>query len=843
MRRYLSNLRISGKLMLTPLVIIPFFFCLAFAAYLGLSGHIGFLALFAVTVLLPLAVNILVLRKMVIAPIRSIEAAARKVTEGDLSFRTEGESTNEIGRASMLLQESFLSLERVLQRIKELSDRILVVVEEVEQVSEKVLKGAETEAAAIDSISSSVGELNGTAVEIADNTEGLASSAEEASATIEQMVSSIKNINDSIQELKGVVESTSTSIGQLWGRTKEVAAESEELAATSDETLAAISEITETIKEVEGHARESAMLSAKATNDAANLGMASIAKTTEGMKEIVSSVQNTAECIRILGNRSREIEKILSVIKGVNDDTNLLSLNAAILASKAGEHGKGFSVVADEMRALSERTGSSTTEIASLIQAVQMEVGNAQNAMQKGINAVEGGLRLAKEAEEALNKVMQSSEKSSEMTLSIKRTTGEQARAAGLVAEATERMREMIGRVAKAAGDQAEDVVLIKEAAEKMKALSHQVSKATGEQAMSSGLMAQATELFSEKSRQISNSLGEHRKGSRSILKSIEAVQGIPVENKKLAFRISNTLWNLQKDAELLRAEMERFKLSGERGHSLRLGVVPLQEPSLMFRKFTPLSEYLARKLGRKVDLKVALDMESAVKDLGENVTQLCAMGPANYIEAHSKYGVKVIAKALRQGKPFHRAAIVVKTGSPAQSVSDLKGKTFAFVSPKSATGHIMPLAALKEGGMTVDDLMLYQFLGSHDEVARVVLAGDFDAGGLMEETAHAYRGKGLRILQLSPEIPEFNVSCNNSVDVNTMGVIRDALISLDVSKNDEAMVLRSLGKDCTGFVPANDAEYAIFREKVVGIEAEIEAEFHGQLMKSSRAGRGPKRA
>lgn len=843
MGRYLGNLRIKGKLKLTPLVVIPFFFCLAFTAYLGLSGQIGIAAVFAVTVLLPLAINIMVIRKMVIAPIRSIEAAARKVAQGDLSFRTEGGSTDEIGRASMLLKEAFLAVEGVLQRIKELSDRILLVVEEVEQVSEKVLKGAETETEAIESISSSVGELNGTAAEMANNTEGLASSAEGASAAIEQMVSSIKNINDNIQELDGIVESTSASVGQLWGRTKEVASESEALAAASEETLAAISEITETIKEVEDHAKESAMLSEKATSDAANLGMASIAKTTEGMKGIASSVQNTAECIRVLGNRSREIEKILSVIQGVNEDTNLLSLNAAILAAQAGEHGRGFSVVAAEMRELSERTGNSTEEIASVIQAIQTEIGNAQDAMQKGINDVEGGLRLAKEAEEALKKVMQSSEKSSEMTLSIKRTTGEQARAAGLVAKATERVREMIGRVAKAAAEQSEGAVLIKEAAERMKTLSHQVSKATGEQAMSSGLIAQTTELFSERSRQISNSLGENRKGSLSILNSIEAVKDIPVENRELAFRISNTLWNLQKDAELLRAEMERFKLSGERGHSLRLGVVPLQEPSLMFRKFTPLSEYLAGKLGRKVDLKVAIDMESAVKDLGENVTQLCAMGPANYVEAHSKYGVKVIAKALRQGKPFHRAAIVVRAGSPAHSVRDLKGKTFALVSPKSATGHIMPLAALKEAGMTVHDLMTYEFLGSHDKVAKAVLAGDFDAGGLMEETAHVYREKGLRVLQLSPEIPEFNVSCNNSVDVNTMGAIRDALISLNVSKNDEAIVLTSLGRDCTGFVPASDAEYAVFREKILGIEAEIEAEFHGRLTKSSRASRGTKSA
>jgi phosphonate transport system substrate-binding protein len=383
----------------------------------------------------------------------------------------------------------------------------------------------------------------------------------------------------------------------------------------------------------------------------------------------------------------------------------------------------------------------------------------------------------------------------------------------------------MIEHIAKATAEQSQGVTLVMKAAEQMKALSHQVSKATDEQAMSSGQMAKATELVSEGSRQISNSLVEHKRGSQSILKSIESVRNIPVENKNLAFKIGKTLWNLQKDAELLKAEMERFKFSAERGYSLRFGVVPLQEPLLMFRKFSPLSEYLTKRLGRKVDLRVAVDMEGAVNDIGQNVTQLCAMGPANYLEASEKFGVRVIVKALRKGKPFHRAAIIVRAGSSMQSVKDLKGKSFAFVSPKSATGHIAPLAALKDGGITMDDLTYYRFLGNHDKVAKAVLSGDFEAGGVMEETAESYRGEGLRILLFSPEIPEFNVCCNPSVDENTMNAIRDALISLDISRANDAEILSSLGKDCTGFVAARENDYTIFKEKIRGVEAELGAD------------------
>lgn len=779
----------------------------------------------------------MMLRKMVVKPVKSIEAATAGVAGGDLSFLVENISGDEIGRMSMLLKESFQSLQGVLQRIKELSDRILTVVDEVGRESEKVLKGAEAEAEATHNVSSSVEELNATVAEIADNTEGLASSAGDTSTSIEQMVSSIRSVNNSIQELDGLVESTSSSIEQLSAVIKEVAVNAEELTSASEETHSAIAEITAAIKEVNTSAKESARLSEKAMSDAATLGMTSIAKTMEGMKEIQVSVRNTADHVAMLGKRSKEVEMILNVIEGVNDETELLSLNAAILAAQAGEHGKGFSVVAAEIKDLAKRTETSTKDITSLIQAVQDEVGNATSAMQKGIASVELGLGLAQETEKALRTILDSSKKSSEMTLSIERSTEEQARAANLITTATERVRDMIGHIARATAEQSQGVMRVMKAAEQMQVLSHQVSKATAEQAMSSGQISQAIEVVSERSQQISKSLAEHKKGSQNILGSIESVRNIPVENRDLTFRIGKTLWNLKKDAELLKAEMERFRFSAERGHSLRFGVVPLQEPSVMYRKFSPLSEYLSKSLGRKIDLKVAIDMEDAVNDIGQNVTQLCAMGPANYVEASEKFGVRVIAKALRKGKAFHRAVVVVRAVSGIQSVRDLKGKTFAFVSPKSATGHIAPLATLKDAGITIDDLHHYEFLGNHEEVAKAVLNGDFEAGGLMEEVADSYKEKGLRILQVSPEIPEFNICANPSVDEKSMDAIRDALVSLDVSKGDDAKVLGSLGKDCTGFVAADESDYAIFKEKIRGIEAEIHVDGYLQGMRRDKRG------
>ena len=767
------------------------------------------------------------LRRMVIRPVKSIWGAAARVAEGDLSFSVEAAGDDEIGRMSVLLKDTFSALEGVLLRINELSGRILTVVEEVEKETEKVRKGAETEAAATENISSSLEELNATATEIADSTESLASSAGDASSSVEQMVASIKDINTSIQQLDELVEDTSSSISELSAAIRQVAESSEELDGASAGSASSIAEIAVTIKEVEAAARESAELSEKVASDAGTLGMTSVAKTVEGINTIAASVQETAQCIDVLGNRSKEIEKILRVMKSVNDETDLLALNATILASKAGEYGRGFSVVAAEMKELAERTDQSTGEIASLIKAVQQEVQNAGISMQKGISAVADGLKLAKASEEALTKVLASSQRSSEMSRAIKRSTGEQARAVGQVSEATELVRTMVDNIARATAEQSKSVDLVSAAADKMKQLSHAVGVATREQATSSSQIAQVTERVSERSRQISRSLIEHKKGSGSILGNIEAVKEIPVENWNLASRIGATLYNLQKDAELLKAEMEHFRFSTTRGQSLRLGVVPLQDPSAMFKKFAPLAAYLTKKVGRKVDLRVAINMESAVKDIGENVTQLCAMGPANYIDANMRYGVKVIAKALRHGKPFHLAVIAVRAGSAVQSLSGMKGKMLALGNPKSATGHIMPLVMLKDAGVIVSDLKGHKFLGGNEKVVNAVLSGEFDAAGLAEETALAYLQKGLVVLQSSPHIPEFNICGNSSVDQATKKAIADALTSLDVSKKEDAAVLKSLGKDCTGFAPAGENDYRIFKEKILSVEAEVNADIH----------------
>ncbi len=779
------------------------------------------LALIVVFICLAVPLSLFLIRRSIVLPIRSMERAARRVSEGDLSFPLEPGARDEIGRTGTMLKQSFAALESVLQRIKELSARILMVVGEVERTAAKVAAGADTEAAATSSISSAVEEMTTTVTGISDNTGQLASSAEAASASIEQMSTSIGSINGSIQELNGLVASTSAAVEQLSTAIVQIAGTSQELEAASEETLSAVGQIADTVHEVKAHAKESADLAARVTSESESLGRDAMLRTIEGMNHIAASVNATAEGIQALGKRTQQIAGVLQVMESVNEETNLLALNASILAAQAGEHGKGFEVVARKMKDLAEKTEEKTREIAALISAVGKEMNHTEGTMRQGLPAVEEGIRLARAGEEALNRIVSSSTSAAEKALSIQKNTEEQARATARVYKAATRVKKMTDQIASSTAEQSQQVSGIARSAESMRLLSEQVSRATGEQAQSGSHISRVTHLVFEQSRQIAKSLEEHRNGAVTILRSLEAVKNIPEQNKALSDRISKTLWNLQKDVELLGAEMEKFTFQEHAG-SLRFGVVPLKDPSEMYRKFKPLSLYLEQELGRKVDLKVAIDMESAVKDLGENVTQICAMGPANYVKAHKTYGIAAIAKALRSGQAYHYTAIVARADSPIRTLSDLRGRSIAFGSLGSATGHIMPLAMLRDVNLGRLDLSHYDFLGSHDKAVAALLAGTYDAAAVIRDIAEQKKYKGVRIVASSIEIPEFNICCHPSVDAATRDRIRDAFLALHRSEPEQAQVLQALGKDCTGFQPASDQEYEQISQKFLSVEQEV---------------------
>ena len=761
------------------------------------------------------AVLLLMIRRTVIKPIKAVEDATRRLEEGDMSFDVEIKTTDEIGRASRAIKQSMFSLSDILRRIREVTKRVNHVVQEIETESRKIVEGAVLESEAITNISSSVEQMNAAISDIADGTDGLAASAEETAASMEEMVTSIAEITNSTQDLSVAVEAISSSVAQLYATSREVANNSVTLVGTAQETQAAILEIEATVKEVDIRSKESAILSEQVKRDAATYGMTSIGKTIQGMQDIKISVEKTADYIEKLGGRSEEIGQILTVIDDITDQTTLLALNAAILAAQAGEHGKGFSVVADEIKQLADRTSISTQEIAHLIQSVQQEVSEAVDAMQDGLKSVETGFKVTQEAADALRKIVESSTKSSEMAAAIEHSTSEQAQATVLVSEAMERVLTMVGQITKAMSEQFNGIQLIKTSTEKMRDVSLHVRTATNEQSLNSKQISQAIEVVSDKSQQISRAINEQKIGSNQIWSSVEKIKDMPRENKDRSFKLNKLVKELHKDAELVSTEMGRFKFAGEHAASggvLRLGVVPIESPALMFKHFSPLADYLRRSLKRKIDLKVAVDFQGAVRDLQQGITQICFMGPSTYALAHDKFGARVLVKALNKGRPFHKSVIITKDSSGINTMQDLRGRSFAFGDINSTSSHIVPRVMLLSEGIDLKDLQYYNYLGHHDDVLQAVLKGDFDAGGVKESAAIKHRDIGIKILRVSEDIPEFNFTVAADLDAQVLRDLKAALLALTDADPETKPVLTAISEDYTGFIEAEDEDYSAIR-------------------------------
>ena len=761
----------------------------------------------------------IILRRLVIVPIHSIEKAAKSLADGDLSFSLDIKTSDEIGRLGNAINTSVRSLGSIFNRVKNGSKRASEVAGKLEVEFKKVSESTRLESEAIANIASSMEQMNSAAAEISGSTDGLAVSSEETSASMEEMVTSISEVANGAQDLSMTVDSTAASIEELSATVKEVASKAEDLAAASEETLVAAEEISSSVKEVEQRAKESAKLSEKVKTDASTFGIASVDKTIEGMQNIKSSVEKTANFLRKLGGRSNEIGKILNVIEDVTDQTTLLALNAAILAAQAGEHGKGFSVVADEIKDLAERTSFSTHEIATLIQAVQQEVRDAILAMDEGLRSVDDGFKVTQDAGDALRNIVESAKQSAEMSFSIERSTTEQARATRLVSEAMEKVKNMVAQVAKATLEQSKGALLITKATEKMRDVAKHVKSATGEQLTSAKQISKAIELVSERSQKIARAVNEQKSGSNQIFKSIEKIKDIPKANMNSVFDINRSLKGLFRNTELLTKEMQGIKLLEESLAAsvpvdfIGFGIEPIGESSVeILKKFNPLAEYLGKKIGKRVELRAVSDYEGAIRDISQGITHLCFMTPTTYIEANKKYGVEVLVKALTEGKASYHSVIIAKSDSNISSVEDIKGHTFAFGDPHSLSNYIAPRIMLLDAGIDLKDLLYYDYLGAHEAVLNAVLKGNFDAGGVTESIAYRFKDKGIKIIKLSEDLPGFSICISKALPERDRVSIRATLTALTDATPEGASVLGSIYRRYTAFEEASDSEYANVR-------------------------------
>ena len=248
------------------------------------------------------------------------------------------------------------------------------------------------------------------------------------------------SVNYTVEELRTLVSQVQGTVGRVTDTTQQVEATSTELLAASSEQLREIRDTGESvlqmagrINDVSGQAQETAAV-ARQSLVAAESGLRAVQNTIGGMNSIRDQIQETSKRIKRLGESSQEIGEITELISDITEQTNVLALNAAIQAASAGEAGRGFSVVAEEVQRLAERSGDATRQIAALVKTIQTDTQDAVGAMERSTQGVVEGTRLSDAAGTALGEIDRVSRQLAELIEQISNQALSEAQSANVVA-------------------------------------------------------------------------------------------------------------------------------------------------------------------------------------------------------------------------------------------------------------------------------------------------------------------------------------------------------------------------------------------------------------------------
>lgn len=252
-------------------------------------------------------------------------------------------------------------------------------------------------------------------------------------------------------------------------------------------------------------------------------------------------------------------------------------------------------------------------------------------------------------------------------------------------------------------------------------------------------------------------------------------------------------------------------KPPGAQATEVTMGSVAMDIPVEMIKRMSALTNHLALSTNLNIRFRPSPNLGSAVEDLGTGQTQIAYLTPVAYVEARRKYGVIPLVAPTSNGHPNFSLVIAVKADSGIRSPAELKGKRFAYGDEKA----LLQRAAVESMGLKSSDFSTFAYLKHYDNIAKAVLAGDFDGGILRSSVADEFKSKGIIVIGSTAPLPSYIFAVHPAMPVAVRNQLRDALLALNKSTPERAASLEAFDMAYDGFVVVDDPAYDTVRKLI----------------------------
>lgn len=502
-----------------------------------------------------------VMHRALSRPILKLIEVSEAVASGDLTRDIHRSSNDEVGTLTSAIAAMLINLRRTVGEIQGTVIKVAEAAHGVEHYTAEVSKSSSVQGKMVGEVESSIRQMDSLIEGANSQFTSLAEALDDSSSSTLELKASIEEVSGYADKMAEEVEMINSSLIQMTATVGQNVELLNSLSAASQQTAQTVKALASSSEEVGEHAKESTMLAEQVTRLAGDQGAGALNEAVDATLRNRTLIEEYSKVIHSLGDKSDSIGEILDVINDVADQTNLLSINAAIIAAQAGEHGRGFAVVAEEVGSLSDTTTASIRRVEEVTRSVRSDLANAVKMMAQVVEGAELSIRSVERAGEVFKEIEESALNSTKRAREIADASSQQVARNQEILQVVSRNLDEVVKIQRAMDEQQKGQDLIVSSAEKIRDVSRELKQSANEQSREGAVITKAIMETHEFSRRIQETMDAEKSASKKIVASLDRITEATYGIDSALGSLEGLVADLSALAEKLGPEVSRFKL------------------------------------------------------------------------------------------------------------------------------------------------------------------------------------------------------------------------------------------------------------------------------------------